>query len=252
MRACTQLCPNLCDPMDCSPGGSLIHGILQTRILQWVALSYTRGSYQPRDWTDVSCITSRFFFLLLSHRGSPRQINRIKFKACVSEVLGSQKSSFEFFGNIAWKPGGTFLPIQCFFGEGNGNPLQSSCLENPMDRGAWGTTIHGTRLGQFKDSDMTEPLNYHHHHYQRFLGHSVDLATHRWNLSLDSAIILWQNNLFKNHFPQYGLFLIGFVYPKDAPSFHFSMCQQFLSKHFTWYFILLRLCWNKDGEGPAN
>ena len=104
---------------------------------------------------------------------------------------------------------------------------------------------------QFKDSDMTEPLNHHHHHYQCFLGHSVDLATHRWNLRLDSAIILWQNNLFKNHFPQYGLFLIGFVYPKDAPSFHSSMCQQFLSKYFT-YFILLKLCWNKDGEGPAN
>ena len=41
--------------------------------------------------------------------------NRIKFKTCFSEVLGWQKSSLESFGNIVWKPGGTLLPIQCFF-----------------------------------------------------------------------------------------------------------------------------------------
>ena len=40
----TQLCPTLCDPMDCSPPGSSIHGILQARILEWVAISFSRGS----------------------------------------------------------------------------------------------------------------------------------------------------------------------------------------------------------------
>ena len=60
----------------------------------------------------------------------------------------SKKVIFESFGNIVWKPGGTFLSIQCLFREGNGNPLQSSCLENPMDRGAWGTTIHGVAKTQ--------------------------------------------------------------------------------------------------------
>ena len=44
-----QLCPTLCDPMDCSPPGSSIHGILQARILEWVAISFSRGSSQPRD-----------------------------------------------------------------------------------------------------------------------------------------------------------------------------------------------------------
>ena len=44
-----QSCPTLCDPMDCSPQGSSVHGILQARILEWVAISFSRGSPQPRD-----------------------------------------------------------------------------------------------------------------------------------------------------------------------------------------------------------
>ena len=50
-----QLCPTLCNPRDCSPPGSSVHGIFQARILEWVAVSYSRGSSQPRDQTCVSC-----------------------------------------------------------------------------------------------------------------------------------------------------------------------------------------------------
>ena len=50
-----------CSPIDCSPPGSSVHGILQARILEWVAMSFSRGSSWPRDWTQVSHITSRFF-----------------------------------------------------------------------------------------------------------------------------------------------------------------------------------------------
>ena len=46
-----QLCPALCDPMDCSLLGSSLHGILQTRILEWVAVSFFRGSSQPKGQT---------------------------------------------------------------------------------------------------------------------------------------------------------------------------------------------------------
>ena len=45
----TQLYPTLCNPMDCSPPGSSVHGILQTRILEWVAMPSSRGSSQPKD-----------------------------------------------------------------------------------------------------------------------------------------------------------------------------------------------------------
>ena len=46
----TKLCPTLCDPMDCSPQGSSVHGISQERTLEWVAVSFSRGSSWPRDW----------------------------------------------------------------------------------------------------------------------------------------------------------------------------------------------------------
>ena len=49
-----QSCLTLCDPMDCSPSGSSVCGILQARILEWVAISFSRGSSWPRDWTHVS------------------------------------------------------------------------------------------------------------------------------------------------------------------------------------------------------
>ena len=51
-----QLCPTFWDPMDYK-----IHGILQARILEWVAVSFSRGSFQPRNRTRVSCIAGRFF-----------------------------------------------------------------------------------------------------------------------------------------------------------------------------------------------
>ena len=63
--------PTLCDPMDCRPPGSSTHGILQARILKWVAIPFSRGSSQPRIQTHVSCIADRFFFFFyhLSHQG---------------------------------------------------------------------------------------------------------------------------------------------------------------------------------------
>ena len=56
-----QSCPTLCDHMGCSPPGSSGHGIFQARILEWVAISFSRGSSRPRDWTQVSRIVGRHF-----------------------------------------------------------------------------------------------------------------------------------------------------------------------------------------------
>ena len=56
-----QLCLTLCDPMDCSLPGFSVHRIFQTRILEWVAISFSEGSSQPRDQTGVSFTASRFF-----------------------------------------------------------------------------------------------------------------------------------------------------------------------------------------------
>ena len=57
----TQLCPTICDPMDYSLPGFSVQGILQARILEWVAISISRGSSWSKNQTWVSCITSRFF-----------------------------------------------------------------------------------------------------------------------------------------------------------------------------------------------
>ena len=57
----TQSYPTLCYPMDWSPSGSTVHGILQARIQEWVAISFSRESSTPRDQTQVSRIAGRFF-----------------------------------------------------------------------------------------------------------------------------------------------------------------------------------------------
>ena len=57
----TQLCLTLCDPMDCSPPGSSVHGILQARVTEWVAISFSRACSWHRDWTQVSYLTGISF-----------------------------------------------------------------------------------------------------------------------------------------------------------------------------------------------
>ena len=65
-----QLGMSLCDPVDCSLWDSSVHGILQVRTLEWVAIPFSKGSSQPRDPTWVSLIENRFFFFYhLSHQG---------------------------------------------------------------------------------------------------------------------------------------------------------------------------------------
>ena len=68
----TQLCPGLCDSMDCSPPGSSVHGILQVRILEWVAIPSSRGSSHSKDQNPVSCTAGRFFTVW-----APREVHVI-------------------------------------------------------------------------------------------------------------------------------------------------------------------------------
>ena len=54
-------CPTLCNPMDCSLASFSVHGIFQARILEWFAISFSRGSFRPWDWTHISWIGRQFF-----------------------------------------------------------------------------------------------------------------------------------------------------------------------------------------------
>ena len=70
----TQLClPTLCHPMDCSLPGSSVHGIFQARVLERVAISFSRGSSQPRDRTQVPHIVGRCFYHLREAKDDPKR-----------------------------------------------------------------------------------------------------------------------------------------------------------------------------------
>ena len=61
LSSVAQSCPTLCNPVDCSLPGSSVHGIFQAIVLEWIAISFSRGSFQPRDRTLVSRIVDRCF-----------------------------------------------------------------------------------------------------------------------------------------------------------------------------------------------
>ena len=63
------------DPMDYSLQGSSVHGIFQARVLEWVAVSFSKGSSQPRNWTRVSCIAGRCFTVWATTGSSIKKLN---------------------------------------------------------------------------------------------------------------------------------------------------------------------------------
>ena len=103
MMTMAQSCPTLCDPMDCRPSGSSDHGILQAKILEWVAIPFSRGS-------QVNSFSSE-----------PPGKLVVKNLPANSGDVGDMGS----ISGLGRSPGG-----------GNGNPLQYSFLDNPMNRGA--------------------------------------------------------------------------------------------------------------------
>ena len=73
----TQLCPSVCDRMDCSLPGSSVHGIYQARLLEWVAMPSSRGSSWPRDQTCVSCTGRRVLTTSITWEAQ-KALNRAK------------------------------------------------------------------------------------------------------------------------------------------------------------------------------
>ena len=72
-----QSCLILCNPRDCSLSGSSVHGIFQARVLEWIGISFSRGSFRPRNQTLVSRIAGRCFYRL-----TQRMTNTIMFLSC--------------------------------------------------------------------------------------------------------------------------------------------------------------------------
>ena len=83
----SQSCPTLCDPMDYR-----VHAILQARILEWIAFPFCRGSSQPRDWTQVSCIAGGFFTSWATGEAHALAISNLKIHR-KKTILSHQNSS---------------------------------------------------------------------------------------------------------------------------------------------------------------
>ena len=162
----SQSCPTLCDPLDYT-----VHGILQARILEWVAFHFSRGSSQPRDRTQVSCIAGGFF---TSWAQGTVHLNLVRLNCRRRQwhptpVLLPGKSHGQR-SLVRCSPWGCYrsdtterlhfyFSLSCI-GEGNGNPLQCSCLENARDRGAWWAAVSGvpqsrTRLKRLSSSSSS-------------------------------------------------------------------------------------------------
>ena len=123
MSEVPQSCPTLGDPMDCSLLGSSAHGIFQARILEWVAISFSREPSRPRDWTQVSLTVGRWFTVwATAGKESACNVGRSQFDPCD--------------GKIPWKR--VQLPTPVFW------PGEFHGLYNP-----WGC----------KELDMTEQLS---------------------------------------------------------------------------------------------
>ena len=94
-----QSCPILCDPMDCNLPDSSVHGILQARILEWVDISYSRGSSWPRNQIHVSSIVGRLFIIWATNwflvKDKPWRLNNVWIS---SENISSFKCEFTFLG----------------------------------------------------------------------------------------------------------------------------------------------------------
>ena len=81
-----QSCQTLCDPMDCSLPGSLVRGIFQARVLEWVAISFSRGSSQPRDQTRVSLTAGRHITVWATRRQRSSIVWKKKLALSVSKI----------------------------------------------------------------------------------------------------------------------------------------------------------------------
>ena len=144
--------------MNCHPPASSVLEISQARKLERIAISFSRGPSQPRDWTLISCLAGRFF--TTESPGKPTGVEskwHLDFKMYKARFLTHKQDNYKvqlgFLGGRVVKN----LPANAENtreadsvpewgrppGRGNGNQLKYSCLEDSTDRGAWQATVHG-------------------------------------------------------------------------------------------------------------
>ena len=120
-----QSCPTLYDPRDSSPPGSPVPGILQARTLEWVAISFSNAW----KW-------------------------KVKVKSLSRVQLFATPWTAAHQASLSISNSRSLLKLMSIMGEGNGTPLQCSCLENPRDRGAWWAAVYGVAESRTRLSDL--------------------------------------------------------------------------------------------------
>ena len=163
-REVAQLCPNLSDPMDCSLPGSSIHGIFQARVLEWGAIAF-RVSFIAQLVKNLPAMQET----QVQSLGQEIPWKR-RWQPTPVFLSGEPHGQRSLVGCSPWghKESDTIEQLPFHFslsciGEGNGNPLQCSCLENPRDGGAWWAAVYGvaqsqTRLRQLSSSSSSSSL----------------------------------------------------------------------------------------------
>ena len=120
LRVCSvaKSCLTPCNLMACSPPGSSVHGILQARILEWIATSFHRGFSQPRDGTRLSCVSfiGRQILYHLCHPGSPRESWDLAKLQGQTPGDGEGQGSLAFNLSLIWSPAAFKLVYVLFAG----------------------------------------------------------------------------------------------------------------------------------------
>ena len=144
-----QPCLTFCDPME-----NAMHGILQARILEWAAFPFSRGSSQPRDRTRSPAL--QVDSLPAEPQGKPKNTG-VDSLSLLQLVFSTQ----ELNQGLLHCRQILYQVLADLHGESNGTPLQYSCLENPMDGGAWQAAVHGVAKSRTRLSDFTFTFQFH-------------------------------------------------------------------------------------------
>ena len=153
----------------------LCHRISQARVVEWVAISSNRWSSWPRDQTRASCVscTEQADSLPTAPPGPTSLIKAHMLISTYKYLSGKTRLGWRSNNvlslrlptlsiRIRWIRTAVLIKhLRDIFGEGNGTPLQDSCLESPMDGGAWWAAVHGVAKSQTRLSNFTFTFHFH-------------------------------------------------------------------------------------------